>query len=251
MRRRSKKTSKLRVPGLCAGNSPVTGEFPAQRASKAENVSIWWSHHEKSEFQKARDCFVIIYALIKFADLERVMIIWAWIINYIHLNMGGDYLSMPNFIGGLAKEPLKLGNGWLVIFHRKLYYTIIRCCLHTGTFVPEAGINGRASNYITQYLWDGITCPCPWYLLLVHKSSYILIQDKWQIISVMIAYSESFEWTNAFVFKLVKRIAPMKVNIRLSTIVFSANTHYTPTHPFMFCIAVFCWCGKWLWKSSI
>ena len=28
---RSKKTSKLRVAGLCAGNSPVNGEFPAQR----------------------------------------------------------------------------------------------------------------------------------------------------------------------------------------------------------------------------
>ena len=44
-RRRSKKTSKLRVTGLCAGNSPWTGEFPAQKASKAENVSIWWHHH--------------------------------------------------------------------------------------------------------------------------------------------------------------------------------------------------------------
>ena len=43
--RRSKKTSKLRVTGLCAGNSPVTGEFPAQTASNAENVSIWWRHH--------------------------------------------------------------------------------------------------------------------------------------------------------------------------------------------------------------
>ena len=39
--RRSKKTSKLRVIGLCAGNSPVTGEFPAQKASNAENCSIW------------------------------------------------------------------------------------------------------------------------------------------------------------------------------------------------------------------
>ena len=45
-RRRSKKTSKLRVTGLCAGNSPVTGEFPAQMTSNAENVSIWWRHHE-------------------------------------------------------------------------------------------------------------------------------------------------------------------------------------------------------------
>ena len=47
--RRSNKTSKLRVTGLCEGNSPVTGEFPAQRASNAENVSIWWRHHEKSQ----------------------------------------------------------------------------------------------------------------------------------------------------------------------------------------------------------
>ena len=42
---RSKKTSKLRVTGLWAGNSPGTGEFPAQMTSNAENVSIWWPHH--------------------------------------------------------------------------------------------------------------------------------------------------------------------------------------------------------------
>ena len=39
-RRRAKQTSKLYVTGLCAGYSPVTGEFPAQRAIDAENVSI-------------------------------------------------------------------------------------------------------------------------------------------------------------------------------------------------------------------
>ena len=38
--RRSKETSKLRVTGLRGGNSPVTGEFPAQRVNNAENVSI-------------------------------------------------------------------------------------------------------------------------------------------------------------------------------------------------------------------
>ena len=43
--RRSKKTSKLRITGLCKGNPPVTGGFPSQRASTAENVSIWWRHH--------------------------------------------------------------------------------------------------------------------------------------------------------------------------------------------------------------
>ena len=43
--RKSKKTSKLRVTGHCEGNSPMTGESPSQRASYAENVSIWWRHH--------------------------------------------------------------------------------------------------------------------------------------------------------------------------------------------------------------
>ena len=41
---RSKKTSKLRATGICAGNSPVTGDFPAQAASNAEYVSIWWRY---------------------------------------------------------------------------------------------------------------------------------------------------------------------------------------------------------------
>ena len=44
--RRSKKTSNLGVTGLCEGNPPVTGGFPSQRASNAENVSIWWRHNE-------------------------------------------------------------------------------------------------------------------------------------------------------------------------------------------------------------
>ena len=45
VRRRSKKTSKLRVTSLYEENSPVTGEFPAQKVSNAENVSIWWRYH--------------------------------------------------------------------------------------------------------------------------------------------------------------------------------------------------------------
>ena len=46
---RSKKTSKLRVTGLCVGNSLGTSEFPAQMASNTEIVSIWWHHHNEVE----------------------------------------------------------------------------------------------------------------------------------------------------------------------------------------------------------
>ena len=65
--RRSKKTSKLRVTGRCAGNSPVTGEFPAPRATNAKNVFIWWRHHVLFNFRH------IGYLLICFAvtDLLR------------------------------------------------------------------------------------------------------------------------------------------------------------------------------------
>ena len=52
-RRKSKKTSNLRVIGLCAGNSPVTGEFPAQRASNAENV---WLCYLEITFSINRCC---------------------------------------------------------------------------------------------------------------------------------------------------------------------------------------------------
>ena len=40
LRHRSKKTSKLRVTGLCVWNLHWTGKFPAQMASNAENVSF-------------------------------------------------------------------------------------------------------------------------------------------------------------------------------------------------------------------
>ena len=35
---------------LC-GEFTGTGEFPAQRASYAENVSIWWRHHANTQHE--------------------------------------------------------------------------------------------------------------------------------------------------------------------------------------------------------
>ena len=51
--------TKLRVTGLCAVNAPVTGEFFAQKASNAENVSIWWRHHVWLKAQFSMDIFLI------------------------------------------------------------------------------------------------------------------------------------------------------------------------------------------------
>ena len=41
-----KENIKARVTGLYEGNSSVTGEFPTKCSIYAENVFIWWRHHE-------------------------------------------------------------------------------------------------------------------------------------------------------------------------------------------------------------
>ena len=52
--RTSKKTSKPRVTGL-------TGEFPAQMASNAENVSIWWRHHPVTRPRRMSQCITQLH----------------------------------------------------------------------------------------------------------------------------------------------------------------------------------------------
>ena len=43
------------------GNSPGTGEFPAQMASNAENVSIWWRYHGPSiSYNAKNDAWIVV-----------------------------------------------------------------------------------------------------------------------------------------------------------------------------------------------
>ena len=58
---RSNETSKLSATGVCAGNSPVNGEFPTQWASNPDNFSIWWRHHvdKKPAKRKTSPCHAL------------------------------------------------------------------------------------------------------------------------------------------------------------------------------------------------
>ena len=82
---RSKKTSKLRFTGLCARNSSVTGEFPTQRASNPENVSIWWRHHVIKE---SRELIIHFKDIVKRKeDMGKFVVSTApvhGIIYYVH-----------------------------------------------------------------------------------------------------------------------------------------------------------------------
>ena len=69
-RRGSKKTSKLRVTGLCAGNSPVTGEFPAQRpVTRKMSFGLILFHYqigrlrEKTYFSKQQFLYLSLSSL--------------------------------------------------------------------------------------------------------------------------------------------------------------------------------------------
>ena len=70
-RRRSWKTPKLGVTGLCTGNSPGTDEFPPQMASNAENVSIWWRHHVASMAPKWNHHLMLIYMDIFVYSIDK------------------------------------------------------------------------------------------------------------------------------------------------------------------------------------
>ena len=105
----SKKTSKLRVTGLCAGNSPRTGELPTQMASNAENVPIWWRHHA-----------CIIWVICNNRDLHRL-----WLTNYIY-SLIWDVIYYPCCnSNGLFKLLLKLGNVWVIRSHSLYEWDIL------------------------------------------------------------------------------------------------------------------------------
>ena len=73
-RTRSKKTSKLRVTGLCAGNSPVTSEFPHKWPVNAENNSIWWHHH--ADARSSAVCRSHILLLLTCSYLLKDVCLW-------------------------------------------------------------------------------------------------------------------------------------------------------------------------------
>ena len=57
----------------CEGKWPVTGELPAQRATNAENVSIWWRHHDVIENAVLRD-------MISLLGLCRQLMLSPWLL---------------------------------------------------------------------------------------------------------------------------------------------------------------------------
>ena len=126
-RSRSKKAPKLRVTGLCEGNSPVTHEFPAQRASYAENVSIWWRHHADR------------YRITKVAYLYRP---WS---TYNSLRRSDAYMSQWKGssladVTPVRRQAITSSNGPLT---RYVKLQVAHAPGMPGTFSPAADFKGN------------------------------------------------------------------------------------------------------------
>ena len=137
-RRRSKKTPKRRVTDLCERNSPVTIEFPAQSASNAENVSIWWRHHDISQshtwlitlawtqfYQSSNKCSriqrFVDKTLFGLADVN------CHDLKYIHTSMVKKIHILPTRI---ADEHIDVGMKWPLLADDILeYILLIFCCI--------------------------------------------------------------------------------------------------------------------------
>ena len=132
-RRRSKKTSKLRVIGLCARNSPGTGEFPAQMASYAENVSIWWRHHGSF-----LNCWKFVGVISGH---------W-WILLIMGHICKASVLGKQSRCRGLETPQLYMNT--CVIYKMTIYYIV----LHSFLFMPKPNKNIliRFSSYAQVYM---------------------------------------------------------------------------------------------------
>ena len=80
---RSKKISKLCVTGFCEGNSPVTGEFPAQRASNVENDAIWWRPHVYQIPLLMSDINFIFSVRLKSSNHNFIGVLW-WLFDALY-----------------------------------------------------------------------------------------------------------------------------------------------------------------------
>ena len=189
-------TSKLRVTGLCAGNSPATGEFPAQMASNAENVSIlmtssWYGLHmccinpiqmlgdvNSGTSRHPIKCLIRKSRESQSRESSRLLSQN----NHIALEFSkrfGNRAAEMVVIGKLQISISRLRKIALLKFlsHKKMSYAILKqpgWSVINRCFVSkkQASRTGT-SNYSPQCLWDIIICPCPWNVPLTHTSPSI------------------------------------------------------------------------------
>ena len=177
--RRWKKTSKLRVSGLCAGNSPVTGEFPAQMASNAENVSIWWRHHVAPiqsdpaitwSISQMWSLYLVRVVPLLFSDAIRRQICGSTLAQAIACSLSKEYLNQCCLIS----------NGILFYFLSLLFVFSI----HLRTIYRRHSIDHPKASTIVKFEHHVIPSKLNWACIL-QQSPTIVKRRSIKIISIV------------------------------------------------------------------
>ena len=144
--RRPKKTSKLCVTGFYDWNPPVTSGFPSQRASNAENDSIWWCHHENDWYHINSWYFwsKIVYGNIAYLDIIQA----SDTIYHQFLRMYNSTAKRVCTFSGL----LIIGYYLQVYSNGKLALDSLTLNMYEGQILSFLGHNG-AGKTTTMYVW--------------------------------------------------------------------------------------------------
>ena len=146
-RRRSKKTSKPRVTGLCAGNSPGTGEFPAQRASNAANVSICLLHHAHRLVRKDKVDKVCVTGN---DDVERRLTRWYLKLYATHFYQN-IFFSNTLTIWCIARNLLKI----IISFPGQISIITLNISLCSSGTGPSSFGAGQLDKLVIDESWIG------------------------------------------------------------------------------------------------
>ena len=156
--RRTRKTSKIRVTGLCLGNTPVTDEFPAQMASNAENISIWWRYHDFREIREWLDRASYKHAVEKWKfelGWEVVTLLRpAWWITKIFLSLLYGHCHH----GGSAGHSYRLER--MIAPMGRVSIKILPC-QYMGYYCIDL-YNENPYTWKHSLYWDGLTFMFPW-----------------------------------------------------------------------------------------
>ena len=101
---------------------------------------------------------MIIYSIVMFAivTIRKDTTIRRWEVNKVHISNLISYQAMPSVVSVNVRQsvPLSYSSKGTTRAHKR------------GSVRQKQARRAGTSNYIQQYPWDVITCPCPSWLLL-------------------------------------------------------------------------------------
>ena len=153
-RRKSKEISKVRVTGLCEGNSLVTGEF----ASYAENVSIWWRHHVKYDIVYSTVMRDKTQSRLRTQKGQRLVRPHSYMVSLV-LHKIWHSLSIINKDN--CYSYFYFTTWWIRNVYGLLLQQINRAAWLSLIVVDNIGLNFTFSNRINHWSISVVTIDCP------------------------------------------------------------------------------------------